>query len=262
MMTDENSPKAGAPHAGQGGRPAPLAVDVRERGRGEGGEPVYFERRLFMQLLAFRVEIGGVAALARGLAVELGGQGLNGVVYRDVNDPHGLALLTFTEEPADFVTRLAPVIERHTALTSRPELAMLGRTYATGFEQDLPFWLLERPKQTVLNEAWPWAVWYPLRRAGAFNRLTDRERGQILMEHGIIGRAYGERDLAHDVRLACHGLDRNDNEFVIGLIGRELHPLSHVVQSMRTTRQTSEFMDKMGPFFVGHAIERFTSEAS
>jgi hypothetical protein len=262
MMTDENSPKAGMERPAHGGRPASFSVDVRERGRGGDGEPIYFERRLFMQLLAFHVELGGVSALAHGLAVELAHAGMNGVVYRDVNDPRGIAVLTFTEEPADFVSRLAPVIERHTALTLRPELTMLGRTYATGFEQDLPFWLLERPKQTVLDESWPWAVWYPLRRAGGFNRLTDRERGQILMEHGVIGRAYGERDLAHDVRLACHGLDQNDNEFVIGLVGKELHPLSHVVQSMRGTRQTSEFMEKMGPFFVGYAVERFTSRTS
>jgi chlorite dismutase len=58
------------------------------------------------------------------------------------------------------------------------------------------------------------------------------------------------------VRLACHGLDAKDNEFVIGLIGKELHPLSHVVQSMRSTRQTSEFISQMGPFFVGRAIFR------
>jgi chlorite dismutase len=29
-----------------------------------------------------------------------------------------------------------------------------------------------------------------------------------------------------------------------------------VVQSMRQTRQTAEFMDKMGPFFVGRAVLR------
>jgi len=37
--------------------------------------------------------------------------------------------------------------------------------------------------------------------------------------------------------------------------GRELHPLSHV-QAMRKTRQTSEFIAEMGPFFVGHVLRR------
>ena len=77
-----------------------------------------------------------------------------------------------------------------------------------------------------------------------------------MREHATIGKAYGAQDLAHDVRLACHGLDANDNEFVIGLIGKELHPLSHVIQAMRGTRQTSEFINQMGPFFVGRAVFR------
>lgn len=74
----------------------------------------------------------------------------------------------------------------------------------------------------------------------------------MLAEHARIGIAYGQADLAHDIRLACHGLDLNDNEFVIGLVGRDLHPLSHLVQTMRRTRQTSEYIQTMGPFFTGH----------
>jgi chlorite dismutase len=141
-------------------------------------------------------------------------------------------------------------------LSLRPHFTMLGRTYSTGYEPDLEYWLLRRPQETVLNRDWPWAIWYPLRRIGAFERLEGRERGSILREHGEIGKAYGAQDLAHDVRLACHGLDANDNEFVIGLVGKELHPLSHVVQRMRRTRQTSEFIGQMGPFLVGHAVWR------
>ena len=72
----------------------------------------------------------------------------------------------------------------------------------------------------------------------------------------MIGRAYGEAGLATDVRLACHGLDTHDNEFVIGLLGKDLYPLSHVVQTMRKTRQTSEYIVQMGPFFVGHVAWR------
>src|SRR5438128_72546 len=89
-----------------------------------------------------------------------------------------------------------------------------------------------------------------------FARLSARDQATILREHAALGRAYGDGDLAHDVRLACHGLDRNDNDFVIGLVGRELHPLSHLVQAMRKTAQTSEYIQSLGPFFVGHAIWR------
>ena len=76
----------------------------------------------------------------------------------------------------------------------------------------------------------------------------------MLMEHGGIGKSFGRAGLARDVRLACHGLDPNDNDFVAGLVGRDLHPLSAVVQRMRSTRQTAEFIDNLGPFFAGRAV--------
>jgi chlorite dismutase len=131
---------------------------------------------------------------------------------------------------------------------------MFGRTYASGFEADLDEWLLRRPRRTVLNPSWPWGIWYPLRRVGSFARLPAEEQGAIIREHSVLGRAYGEADLAHDVRLVCHGLDVHDNDFVIGLVGRELHPLSHLVQAMRKTVQTSQYIQTLGPFFVGHAL--------
>ena len=43
---------------------------------------------------------------------------------------------------------------------------------------------------------------------------------------------------------------------MIGLVGHTLHPLSHLVQAMRKTRQTSEFIAHMGPFFVGRVLAR------
>ena len=74
------------------------------------------------------------------------------------------------------------------------------------------------------------------------------------MEHGGIGMRFGRAGLATDIRLACHGLDKNDNDFVIGLLGRDLHPLSAVVQRMRKTKQTAEHLESLGPFFVGQVI--------
>jgi chlorite dismutase len=174
-----------------------------------------------------------------------------------VNHARGLALLTWSTDPITFVRDVrASVLDLPMALKVRPELSMLGRTYSQGHEEDLDFWLVRRPIGVALDPATNWAVWYPLRRTGIFNKLEAREQASILREHGMIGRAYGQQELAHDIRLACHGLDANDNEFVIGLIGKELHPLSHVVQSMRKTRQTAEFIQQMGPFVVGHAALR------
>ena len=61
-----------------------------------------------------------------------------------------------------------------------------------------------------------------LRRSGRFAQLPEQEQRVILAEHGAIGMSYGAGDYAHDIRLACHGLDKHDNDFVVGLIGKEL----------------------------------------
>lgn len=235
------------------------SVDVRERGADRDGQPQRSDHRLFMQLLAFTCSPElPVDRAVHDFGEALAASGVAAVIYHDVNHPLGLALLTWSENPEDFVLKVRPVLSRTElrGLVPRPELSMLGRTYGTGFETDLEYWLLRRPRETVLNGNWPWAVWYPLRRKGAFESIDGRTKGEILREHGEIGRSYGEAELAHDVRLACHGLDGADNEFVIGLIGKELHPLSHVVQAMRSTRQTSEFIEQMGPFFVGYVAWR------
>jgi chlorite dismutase len=110
----------------------------------------------------------------------------------------------------------------------------------------------------VLNPDWKWSVWYPLRRAGRFAQLPPEEQRTILAEHGAIGMTFGAGDYAHDVRLACHGLDRDDNDFVIGLIGKDLFPLSALVQAMRKTQQTALYLDRLGPFFIGRAIWQST----
>ena len=240
MINAVGGPGGGAP-------PLPPSPDISER----GANRQVSDRRLFMQLQAF-----GGCAEPKALQAALERSQLEAVLYADLHDPRGVGVLTFAEDPAFFAARQREVLgaEPFAALTRKPELAMLGRTYASGFEPELEDWLIMRPRRTVLNPAWPWAVWYPLRRTGAFARLSAQEQGAILREHGAIGRAYGEADLAHDVRLACHGLDVHDNDFLIGLVGKELQPLSHIVQAMRKTAQTSQYMASLGPFFVGHVI--------
>jgi Chlorite dismutase len=234
-------------------------IDVNEYGGKKDGERQSMNRRLFMQLLVFDAPKSvAVEPVADILASELKSRRVPGVVYADTMAPRGLGLLTWSEDPAHFVRAVRPIFGSGSLseLELRPSFGMLGRSYATGHEPDLEHALLRRAIDNVLNEAYPWHVWYPLRRSGAFAKLDPQEQGSILREHAHIGHAYGQQELAHDVRLACHGLDAEDNEFVIGLVGKDLHPLSHLVQTMRKTRQTSEFIAKMGPFFVGHAVHR------
>lgn len=241
-----------------------VSVDVAERGgKGPDGEVLTLDRRLFAQLLVFdcAAETDPAGAMS-AIATKLQERGVGAVIYADVNAPRGFGVLTYDEDPGVFVDKVRPALNDLGAMhiTPRPDFTMIGRSYAGGHETDLPFWLIDRPKSVLENAAWNWAVWYPLRRSGAFAGLDGREQAAILREHAIIGRAYGAEDLAHDVRLACHGLDPHDNDFLIGLIGKDLHPLSHVVQAMRKTRQTREFITQMGPFFVGRVVAR-TREA-
>ena len=226
-------------------------IDVNEKGAERGGSEQTLNKRLFMQLQVF-----GGCAEADVLISEIQRRGVEAVLYHDINDPKGLGILAMSEDPAFFVTEARELLnaEAFRVLKHKPEYTMLGRTYSSGYESDLEDWLLLKPRRAVLNRAWPWAIWYPLRRTGEFARLDPKEQTSVLREHAAIGRAYGEADLAHDIRLACHGLDARDNEFVIGLVGKELHPLSHIVQTMRKTRQTAQFIQSMGPFFIGYAI--------
>ena len=168
-------------------------------------------------------------------------------------DPRGVALLTYSEDPAYFVEDVRRFLRRAPfgELVPKPEYTMFGRTYTLGYEPDLVDTLIHRPIRRVLDRKLAWVVWYPLRRAGSFEQLDPKEQNTVLMEHGGVGRAYGKAGYVHDVRLACYGLDKYDNDFVIGLLGPDLFPLSSVVQRMRRTRQTSLHLERLGPFFVG-----------
>jgi chlorite dismutase len=131
---------------------ADLKADVRERGA--GGQ--YVERRLFMQLQVFTG-----CADPKPLVTALERSRLDAVLYDDINDPRGVGVLAMSEDPVALVGPYRDLLnaEPFAGLSLRSELTMLGRTYASGFEQDLEEWLFRRPRRTVLNPAWPWAIW-------------------------------------------------------------------------------------------------------
>lgn len=234
------------------GRPVSEKPNISEMGGpGPDGQRQSLDRRVFMQLLAFTDchDIEPIIAV-------LNENNINGALYEDINDPRGIGIVTFSEDPAYFVKTVRPALlsEPFNYLTPRPEFTMLGRTYSIGYEPDLEERLITTPKQRVINPDWPWAIWYPLRRSGQFQRLDKDEQNKILMEHGVIGKSFGDADYAYDIRLACHGLDKDDSDFIIGILGKELYPLSAIVQTMRGTIQTSLYLERLGPFFVGHKI--------
>jgi chlorite dismutase len=165
-------------------------------------------------------------------------------------------MLVAAEDPDYFVTTLRALFNREpfSSFTHKPEYDMLGRTYSIGYEADLEDTLFTKPRSKILSAANRWAIWYPLQRSKKFETLPPDHQRRIFAEHASLGKRYGAGGHANDVRLACHGLDKNDNDFIVGLLGPNLHPLSAVVQEMRRTEQTSQYLDSLGPFFVGRTV--------
>ena len=226
-------------------------LDLRELGTPVNGEPQASDRRLFFQLQVFSgcknpTVLNTITDVLKTNKVE-------SVLYNDLNNPTGIGLLLIAEEPTDILaqTRQLLMNDCFSNLDHHSKMTMIGRTYASGREPDLNDALFEKPLRNVMNAEMPWAIWYPLRRKPEFYLLSDLEQGRILGEHGMLGRNYAETGYAADIRLACFGLDRSDNEFVIGLVGPELHALSRLIQDMRKTQQTGKYIESLGPFFVG-----------
>ncbi len=226
-------------------------LDLSEKGADKDGQPISLDRRLFMQFLAY-----GNCQNVGPLIESLEASGIEAALYADINDPWGVGLLAMSEDADFFVTTWRQTLTQppFTGLTPKPEFTMLGRTYSLGYESDLEETLITRPRRKVLEPEWRWAVWYPLRRIKGFELLPEKEQQIVLREHGGISFTFGRAGYATDIRLACHGLDKNDNDFVIAVLGHELYPCSAVVQAMRKTKQTSQYLESLGPFFIGKVI--------
>lgn len=226
-------------------------LDISEKGIGKDGTPIYLNRRLFIQFLAF-----GNCRDTEEVTKRLKESDIEGALYLDINDPYGIGIVNMSEDPDFFIGYLRSFLNQppFTNLTLKSEYTMFGRTYSFGYENDLEEALIKEPRRRILDKEWPWAIWYPLQRVKGFETLPEEEQRAILGEHGRIGFKYGRAGYARDIRLACFGLDKNDNDFVIGLLGKELYPLSSVVQAMRKTKQTSKYLSRLGPFFIGKAI--------
>lgn len=193
-------------------------IDLSEKGRGADGQPVTLNRRLFMQFMAFRN--GNPESLAQQFE-QLSAQA---VIYQDLHDATGFGIMTFCEDPGYIVDQIQPILRSQNQLEYREEFTMLGRTYAIGYESDLEDVLIHRSIKRVCDPATPWAVYYPVRRSGLFERQSREEQRKMLAEHGGIGHAYGKAGFATDIRLAAHGLNKDDNDFIVGLLGAKTIP--------------------------------------
>ena len=228
-------------------------LDISEKGRAKDGSDIFLDRRLFIQFLAF-----GDVTDHNLLTEALESTDIESVLYLDINDPYGAGLVVMNEDPDFFVTTVREFLNKgpFSDLFMKEEFTMMGRTYSLGYENDLERTLISGPRSKILDSELEWAVWYPLRRVKSFETLSQDEQRAILGEHGKVGFRFGKAGYAKDIRLACFGLDKNDNDFVIGVLGKDLYPLSAVIQYMRKTKQTSIYLESLGPFFVGKAVYR------
>eukprot|EP00397_Hematodinium_sp_SG-2012_P014011 GEMP01014237.1.p1 GENE.GEMP01014237.1~~GEMP01014237.1.p1 ORF type:complete len:305 (+),score=88.54 GEMP01014237.1:80-994(+) len=229
-----------------------------------GAEGKTLDKRLYMQFNVLDAENGYAALNAESLLhTALQNKKINHVIYADTVNPSSIGVLTWSSDPTFFVDVLRPVLQEKSfaPLKFRPGWQLFGKTYTNGHEKDLEYWLMQKPVDAALNENNRFALWYPMRRNGSFYLLSPKEKCDLVLDHAAIGRAYGVAGHAADIRLNCFGIDADDNEFVVGLLGQELNSLSKVVQDMRVTRHTSQYMDKLGPFFVGQKKFQYNQAA-
>src|SRR5262245_57843196 len=95
--------------------------DLSEKGGLKGGTPQRSDERLFMQLTAFG-ECRNTAAAVAYLAAS----GIAAVVYEDLNDPLGLAVLTMSTSPDHFLDAVRPVVTSgpFTSFVLKPQYSM------------------------------------------------------------------------------------------------------------------------------------------
>ncbi|KAF4695603.1 hypothetical protein FOZ60_004100 [Perkinsus olseni] len=224
--------------------------------KGANGQTM--EKRLFCQLYVLDcINAAKLPQAREKLELELVRRNIPSVIYDDVSSPRTIGLLTWSEDPKHFPTVVNPLLQLEgigDVLEPRQGWTMLGKTYSSGHEADLEDVLLRKVIRTVSMKGAEYAVWYPMRREGKFYKEKPEDQCRRLLEHAAIGRAYSAKAGVWDVRLNCYGLDAADNEFVIGLMYKDLYPLSKIVEDMRKTAHSSFFMKSFGPFFVGQRV--------
>ncbi len=220
----------------------------KERVAQQAEEKKTENKNLFIQLSVF----GGCENVKKVIST-LEKHRTPAVVYEDLNDPLGIGVVTTYENPADFVELLRPALldEPFPGLHQKHEMTMLGRTYEVGYEKDLEYSLLQKPKDRLNDNRYPWGVWYPLRRRSSYENLPAEKQREIQTEHMRIARSFSRDGSIGDIRLAAFGLNPVDQDFVVALLGQKLTPLSEIVQAMRKSIHTSEYIESLGPFFVG-----------
>ena len=240
--------------------PTVPAPELREVGAaGADGERQYMEKRLYMQVRILDLDLSKteMKIFQDSLKNLISTHNMPAVLYADASSSNSLGLLSWSEDPSFFTDVVNAVLSDASVaplFVERAGWTMFGKTYSNGHEKDLSEYLFKKPIRNATKEDWDWAIWYPLRRKGPFYVQPPADQCKMLLHHAAIGKAFSELNAAHDIRLKSFGIDGKDNEYIVGILGDDLHSLSRVVEEMRKTRHTAEFLESLGPFFVGKKI--------
>ena len=194
---------------------------------------------LFLQLLVFTD-----CAEIKPLLLPLKNSLIDCVLYKNFNDPQGIALLAVTDDPEQIVTDLPDVVcsRLFRTLTQRPDLTMTGRAWDGTQRSD-------QLETVVKNEEMPWGLWYTMRGTPAFARLHEVEQAAVL--DSITSPAGLNAEDFVQIRLKSHALDGGGNEFMHGVHARSPRHLSLFVEAIKRTEQYAQHIVSAGPFFVG-----------
>jgi len=234
--------------------------ELREVGAPDSttGERQFMTRRLYMQMRVLDIDLKSTTSIDSFLSdLKSLLTTIPSVIYMDAVSNNSIGVLTWSENPSFFVDILNPLLANSkiaSKFTERTGWTMFGKSYSNGHEKDLEEFLFKKPIRNATRDDWDWAIWYPLRRKGPFYVQPPSDQCSMLLTHAAIGKAFSDLNAAHDIRLKCFGMDGKDNEYIVGLVGDDFHGLSRVVEEMRKTRHTAEFLESLGPFFVGKKI--------
>jgi chlorite dismutase len=233
--------------------------ELREVGAPDSitGERQFMTRRLYMQLRVLDVDLSKMELTKFLETLKTLLSSMPSVMYMDAVSNNSVGVLIWSEDPSDFVTRLNPILSNKSLapyFTERSGWTMFGKTYSNGHEKDLEEFLFKKPIRNATRDDWDWGIWYPLRRKGPFYIQPPEDQCSMLLTHAAIGKAFSDLNAAHDIRLKSFGMDPDDNEYIVGLVGDDFHGLSRVVEEMRKTKHTAEYLESLGPFFVGKKV--------
>ena len=206
------------------------------------------DNTLFLQLQIFDIEpAAGPRAMVSALSRRLREKRIDGVIYGDANDHRGIGLLTWAADPGDILDNVHALLggKRFSALTPRPGWVMLG--CVSGDAAATTPELLLDPNQN-------WATWYPQRNKAEWGSLGDAAQAKVLEEAGGVAKSSIDEGKVSYVRLACQGIDPEDNDHIFALTAANLLDINELQAAMRGTALLTTHLQKMGPVFVGRKI--------